>query len=238
MRRVLVSGGSRGIGRAIVKKFTSLGHSVCFIYKTDDDSAKSLMNEVCCKAIKADVSDPNAVIEAVHKAVEYMGGIDILVSNAGISYIAQICDTSDDVWRSVIDTNLSSAFYLAREVSRLMVREQWGRIINIGSIWGRCGSSCEVAYSASKAGVRGLTTALAKELAPSGITVNCVEPGLIDTDMNKCFDEDTIKDICDEIPAGRMGNPSEVAELVAFLASDNAAYINGQCIGCDGGWCI
>ncbi len=238
MKRVLISGGSRGIGRAIVKKFADLDYSVCFIYKSNDQSALELLKEVSCKAIKADISDPDGALGAVEKAIEYMGGIDILVSNAGISYIAQICDTSDDKWRSIIDTNLSSAFYLARAVSGLMVREKRGRIINIGSVWGRCGSSCEVAYSASKAGVRGLTMALAKELAPSGITVNCVEPGLIDTDMNNCFDEDTLEAICNEIPAGRMGKPSEVADLVAFLASDNAAYINGQCIGCDGGWCV
>ena len=238
MKRVLVSGGSRGIGKAIVKKFVALGYSVCFIYKSNDDRAYELTKEVSCKAIKADISDPEKAKWAVDKAIEYMGGIDILVSNAGISYIAQVCDTTDLNWRNIVDTNLSSAFYLAREVSRLMVRSQWGRIINIGSVWGRCGSSCEVAYSASKAGVRGLTMSLAKELAPSGITVNCVEPGLIDTDMNKCFDEETLNEICDEIPAGRMGKPSEVAELVSFLASDNAGYINGQCIGCDGGWCI
>ena len=238
MKRVLVSGGSRGIGRAIVKAFANAGYQVSFIYRSADNSAESLMKEVSCMAIKADISDAKAAVDAVNEAVEYMGGIDILVSNAGISCISQICDTSDLQWRSIVDTNLSSAFYLAREASKFMVRNQWGRIINIGSVWGRCGSSCEVAYSASKAGVRGLTMALAKELGPSAVTVNCVEPGLIDTDMNKCFDDTTLKEICEEIPAGRMGSPDEIADLVLFLASDRAAYINGQCIGCDGGWCI
>ena len=238
MKRVLVSGGSRGIGEAIVRRFVSDGDKVCFIYRSSDDAALNLSKECDCKAIKADLSDCEEAKRAFQSAIEYLEGIDILVSNAGISHIAQICDTSDSDWYRIINANLSSAFFLAREASKEMVRSKWGRIINIGSVWGRCGASCEVAYSASKAGIRGMTMALAKELAPSGITVNCVEPGIIDTDMNKCFDSNAVLEICEEIPAGRLGAPSEVAELVAFLASEKASYINGQCIAIDGGWCI
>lgn len=238
MRRILITGGGRGIGAAAVCKFTSLGDKVAFVYRSDDAKAKALSEKTGAYAVKADISDPEMAEKAVKEAVEYLGGIDVLVSNAGVSYIAQICDTANEDLRRVFDTNLTGAFILAREVSKHMVREHYGRIINVGSVWGRCGASCEVAYSASKAGVRGLTMALAKELGPSGITVNCVEPGIINTDMNKCFDDQTIKEITDEIPVGRLGEPEEVADLIAFLASDGAAYINGQCIAIDGGWCI
>jgi len=238
MKRVLVSGGSRGIGAAVAEKFASLGYKVAFIYRSDDGAAECLSKKCGAFPIKADVSDAEGATNAVEKAVELLSGIDILVSNAGVSFIAQICDTADTDWRRIVDTNLSGAFYLAREASKHMVRNHSGRIINVGSIWGRCGASCEVAYSASKAGVRGLTMALAKELGPSNITVNCVEPGIINTDMNKCFDKETLDSICEEIPAGRPGEAGEVAELIAFLASDSASYINGQCIAIDGGWCI
>jgi len=238
MKRVLVSGGSRGIGAAIVNLFASIGDQVVFIYKSNDEAAAELCDRTGALSIKADISDPSQVKKAVEKALDILGGIDILVSNAGVSHIAQICDTDDGDWQRITDTNLSSAFYLAREVSKLMVRQHFGRIINVGSVWGRCGASCEVAYSASKAGVRGLTMALAKELGPSGVTVNCVEPGIINTDMNKCFDSETLAAISEEIPLGRLGEPGEVASLVEFLASDKATYINGQCIAVDGGWCI
>ena len=211
MRRILITGGGRGIGASAVEKFTELGDKVAFVYRSDDASAKALYEKTGAYAIKADVSNPDDAEKAVNEAIEYLGGIDVLVSNAGVSYIAQICDTTNDDLKRVLDTNLSGAFYLAREVSRYMVREHYGRIINVGSVWGKCGASCEVAYSASKAGVRGLTMSLAKELGPSGITVNCVEPGIINTDMNKCFDEQTIKEIADEIPVGRLGEANEVA---------------------------
>ncbi|MBQ4067043.1 MAG: 3-oxoacyl-ACP reductase FabG [Clostridia bacterium] len=238
MKRVLISGGSRGIGAATVEKFASLGYKVAFIYRSNDNKAAELCEKTGAFSVKGDVSNPDEARLAVETSFEYLGGIDVLVSNAGVSHIAQICDTDDGEWRRIMDTNLSASFYLCREVSRIMVKEHWGRIITVGSVWGRCGASCEVAYSASKAGVRGLTMALAKELAPSGITVNCVEPGIIDTDMNKCFDDEALREICDEIPAGRLGRAEEVAELIAFLASDSASYINGQCIAVDGGWCI
>lgn len=238
MKRVLVSGGSRGIGAETVKRFCSMGYSVAFIYQNSDEAAKSLEKEYGAFPIKADMSDENSVVSAVSKAAKYLGDIDILVSNAGVSFVGQICDTNGENWRRVVDTNLSGAFYLTREVSKYMVRQHYGRIITVGSVWGKCGASCEVAYSASKSGIRGLTMALAKELGPSGITVNCVEPGIIDTDMNKCFSDQEITDVVSEIPAGRIGKTSDVSSLIVFLSSDGASYINGQCIAVDGGWCI
>lgn len=238
MKKVLVSGGSRGIGAATVEKFCTLGDKVAFIYKNSDEAANEICDRFGATAIRADVSDPASAREAVEKAIDALSGLDVLVSNAGISHVAQICDVSDSEWRRIVDTNLSAAFYLTREASDFMVKQHSGRIITVGSVWGKCGASCEVAYSTTKAGIRGLTMSLAKELGPSNITVNCVEPGIIDTDMNRCFDGETLRSIAKEIPAGRIGMAMEVAELIAFLASDKASYINGQCIAIDGGWCI
>ena len=187
-------------------------------------------------SIAADVSDPDAVRAAVKQTVQMLGGLDVLVCNAGISQIAQICDTSDEDWGRICDTNLASVFYLCRSASEYMVRQHSGKIVNVGSVWGRRGASCEVAYSASKAGVRGLTMALAKELAPSGITVNCVEPGVIATDMNAVFSSKELTRLTEEIPMSRVGTPAEVARVIVFLASDAASYVTGQCIGVDGGF--
>ena len=145
---------------------------------------------------------------------------------------------TDAEWRRVLDTNLSGAFYLSRAVVGGMIRNRYGRILHVGSMWGKTGASCEVAYSATKAGLRGLTMSMAKELGPSGITVNCVEPGLIDTDMNASLDDDTKASLCAETPLGRMGTPDEVARAVLFLTSDQAAFITGQILGVDGGMAI
>ena len=235
-RNILISGGSRGIGAAAVRAFADLGDTVTFLYKSSDAAAQALCRQTGAAAICADVSDSAAVHAAVETAAARMGGIDVLVCNAGVSRIAQICDTDDAAWRALCDTNLSAAFYLCREVSRYMVQAHSGCIITVGSVWGRCGASCEVAYSATKAGVRGLTMALAKELGPSGITVNCVEPGVIATDMNASLSPETLESLKEEIPLSRLGSPEEVASVIAFLASDAASYITAQCIGVDGGF--
>jgi len=239
MRRILISGGSRGIGRAIVEAFSKNGDRVAFIYRTREEEAAKVAKACGAVAIKADVSDPDEVRRAITEAEAALGGsIDVLVNNAAVSWIGQMQDMTDAEWRNILDTNLSGAFYLSRGVVSSMVRNHYGRIINIGSMWGKVGASCEVAYSATKAGLRGLTMAMAKEFGPSGITVNCVEPGFIATEMNAAIDEASGQALCDETPLGRMGTPAEVAAAVVFLASDAAGFITGQVMGVDGGLAV
>ena len=239
MERVLISGGSRGIGAALVRAFAEKGHAVAFLYQSSTDRAAALAAETGATAIRCNIADPNAVREAVQSARTALGGgITVLVNNAGISHIALSRDMKDEEWRALLDTNLSGAFYLAREVQEDMIGAQYGRIVNIGSMWGKTGASCEVAYSASKAGMRGLTMALAKELGPSGITVNCVEPGLIDTEMNKALDADARAALIEETPLCRIGSPEDVAAAVLFFASSAASFITGQILGVDGGFAV
>ena len=236
--RILITGGSRGIGEACVRAFCQRGDSVAFLYHTSHERAKALALETGAIAIAADVANAESATAATQDAIAQLGGIDVLVNNAGVSQIKLFSDITDEDWRKVIDTNLSGAFYTSREVSRAMVAQHFGRIINIGSMWGKVGASCEVHYSASKAGLRGLTMALAKELGPSGITVNCIEPGVIDTEMNAALDESTRKELCESTPLCRIGSVEEVAAVVCFLASDEASFITGQVIGVDGGFAI
>ena len=239
MRRILISGGSRGIGRAIVEAFAANGDNVAFLYRSRDEEAAQVAQATGAVAIKADVSDPTEARRAITEAETALGGsIDVLVNNAAISWIGQMQDMTDEEWRNILDTNLSGAFYLSRGVVSGMVRNHYGRIVSIGSMWGKVGASCEVAYSATKAGIRGLTMAMAKELGPSGITVNCVEPGFIATEMNAAIDEASKQALCDETPLGRMGTPAEVAAAVVFLSSDAAGFITGQVIGVDGGLAV
>ncbi len=239
MKRVLISGGSRGIGRALVEAFCAEGHRVAFLYRANAEAAKAVALATGAIGICADVSDPEAVRRAVAEAETALGGtVEVLVNNAAVSHIGLVQDMTDDEWRRVCDTNLSGAFYLCRAVIPGMVSAHSGRMIHIGSMWGKVGASCEVAYSATKAGLRGLTMALAKELGLSGITVNCVEPGFIDTDMNAALDPDTRAALCDETPLGRIGTPQDVAAAVAFLASDSASFITGQILGVDGGLAV
>ena len=236
--KVLITGGSRGIGAACVRRFAKQGDDVVFFYRSSDAAAEAVARECGAKAIRVDVSDPDAVREAVARAAAELGGIDVLVNNAGIAQIKLLSDITDADWQRMLGTNLSGAFYLCREVSRYMIGQQYGRIVNVGSMWGKVGASCEVHYSATKAGLRGLTMALAKELGPSNITVNCVEPGVIETEMNASLDEDTKKQLCDETPLCRMGSVDDVANAIAFLASDDAAFITGQILGVDGGFAV
>lgn len=237
-RSVLITGGSRGIGESCVRRFAESGDRVAFIYRTSTEKAEKLSSETGAFAVRADLSDPAEASAAVERAVRLMGGIDVLVCNAGISEFSLFTDITDDAWRRMIDTDLSSAFYSARETSRLMIHEKTGKIVFISSMWGLVGASCEVHYSAAKAGIVGMTKALAKELGPSNINVNCVCPGVIDTDMNAHLTEADITALCDETPLCRIGKPSEVAEAVFFLASENASFITGQTLSVDGGFAV
>lgn len=236
--KILITGGSRGIGRAMVERFSSSENKVAFIYRSNHDSAKELCEKFGAIAIRADISKPDEAKRATAEAISALGGIDILINNAGISQIKLFTDITDEDWQTMIDTNLSSVFYVTRTVLPHMISQKSGRIINIGSMWGKVGASCEAHYSASKAALRGMTMALAKEVGPSGITVNAIEPGVIMTDMCSSLDKDTLNTLSEETPLCRLGTPLDVAELAHFLASDKAGFITGQVIGVDGGFAL
>ncbi len=239
MERVLISGGSRGIGAALVRAFCAKGDRVAFLYRTRDDAAAAVAAASGATAIRCDIADPASVKEAVALATEALGGAPtVLINNAGISVVGLSRDLTDAQWRSICDTNLSGALYLCREVQGAMISAHRGRIVNVGSMWGKTGASCEVAYSATKAGLRGLTMALAKELGPSGITVNCVEPGLIETEMNAALSEADKQALIDETPVCRIGTPNDVARAVLFFADPAADFITGQILGVDGGFAV
>ena len=236
--RVLITGGSRGIGAACVRAFAGRGCRVAFVYHTAHEAAKAVALETGAKAICADLRDPAEAARAVSEAEAFLGGVDVLCNNAGISQIKLFTDLTDDDWKTMLAANLDSVFYVTRAAVKGMIARHAGRVINIGSMWGKVGASCEVHYSAATAGLRGMTMALAKELGPSGITVNCLEPGVIATEMNAALDENIKAELAAATPLCRLGTPEEVAAAVVFLASPEAGFITGQCIGIDGGFAI
>ena len=238
MMKVLITGGSRGIGAACVRAFAAAGDRVAFIYRASSEAAERVAKETGAYPIQADISNPAEAKRAVADAEAKLGGIDVLVNNAGVAQIKLFTDLTDEDWRRMTATDLDGVFYVTRETARGMIARHSGRIINVGSMWGKVGASCEVHYSAAKAGLRGMTMALAKELGPSGITVNCVEPGVIETEMNDALDEQTRRALADETPLCRLGKPADVADTVRFFASDAASFITGQCLGVDGGFAI
>ena len=235
MKTVLITGGTRGIGREMVKKFSEAGYAVAFTYRTSESAAEELSRLTGALAIKADSANEAEVVSAVKEVKEKMGNVNILINNAAVSSFSLFTDITLDAWRDMFSTNVDGAFLYSREVLPSMINNKWGRIINISSMWGIVGSSCEVHYSATKAALIGMTKALAKEVGPSGITVNAIAPGLIDTDMNKSLTESDIAEVVDSTPLMRIGTPSDVADAALFLASDGASFITGDVLNISGG---
>lgn len=240
MKTVVVTGGTRGIGRALVKLLARSGYAVAFTYNNSDDTAAQLVSELngngCCVcAYKADNADSARLKQVANDILAQFGGVYALVNNAGYSVISPLCDTSDEDICRTLDVNLKGAITLTKAFYLAMASAHEGKIVNVSSVWGRFGASCESVYSASKGGLIAFTKAMAKELALSGITVNCICPGVIDTDMNAHLSQDEKSQLISEIPLGREGKPEEVAECIKFLI-DGADYITGQIIGIDGGF--
>ena len=237
----IVTGASRGIGREVAKELAESGITVIANYNKSEEEAKKLQQELeeqnfKLEIVKADVSKREDVKKLVDYTIEKYGKIDILINNAGISEYKLFTDETDEDWDKLINTNLYSAFAMSQEVIPNMVHNKKGCIINISSIWGIVGGSLEVLYSISKAGLDGMTKALAKELGPSNIRVNSIAPGMINTKMNSKFTEKEIEEIKEEIPLERLGNPQDIAKCVKWLIDDN--YTTGQVISINGGWVI
>jgi 3-oxoacyl-[acyl-carrier protein] reductase len=241
---VLVTGSSRGIGAGIARRFAEEGHRVAIHYREREQEASALYDELAkagCSVmlVRADITDEAQARDIVNRVRERFGFVDVLVNNAGIALPTQlVTDTSVADWHRVMDTNVTGMFLVSNAALGEMVSQKRGTIVNISSMWGVTGGSCEVAYSASKAAVIGYTKALAKEVAPSGIRVNCVSPGFVLTDMTRGFDESVICCICEETPLLRAGMPADIAAAVYFLASEEASFITGQVLSVDGGRCI
>lgn len=237
-KTVFITGGSRGIGSQLVKDFSKAGYNVSFTYLNSKESAQQLARDFGAFAICADASSSDAINNAVSLTIKKFGKIDVLVNNAGIDEFCLFTDITDEKWHKMLDTNLSSAFYASRAVLKDMINRKDGVIINIASMWGEVGASCEVHYSVSKAGLIGLTKALAKEVGPSNIRVNCVSPGVIDTDMNKHLSSEDIEQLMIDTPLGKIGKCEDISNAVLFLASDKASFITGQVLGVNGGYII
>ena len=244
MRYVLITGASGGIGAAIAEEFARAGYGLVLHYHKGEDRAHTLAEHltktygVPALLCQADLSDTDGVKTMFARATEEFGFIDTVVNNAGIAEQKLFTDLTDEDWDKMINVNLSGTFRICRAALPEMIRQKRGTIINISSMWGQVGASCEVAYSTAKAGVIGLTKALAKEVAPSGITVNCIAPGAIRTPMLDCFTEEDLAALAEETPVGRIGVPEDVATACVFLASEGARFITGQVLGVNGGFVI
>ena len=229
MKKVLITGGTRGIGKAIALKFIKKGYRVCVTYSKDEESATK-MRERGVETCKCDVRKESEIKSLFEK----FGAVDILVNNAGVSLIKLTQDVTAEEWDDLFAVNVRGAFLCSREAIKGMISNQKGLIVNISSVWGEVGASCETAYSASKSALIGFTKALAKELAPSGIRVNCISPGVIDTKMNEHFSQDDLALIKEEIPVGRLGKSEEIATAVTFLEENE--YITGVDLPVGGGF--
>lgn len=239
----LVTGSSRGIGRAVAARLARSGWAVCINYRVRQDCAESLVSELTaagcrCMAVQADVSDRAQVDAMVRRVEETFGPVALLVNNAGVAGQALFQDVTDELWHRYFSVNVDGAFHAIQAVLPHMLREHAGCIVNISSIWGLRGASCEVTYSATKAALIGLTRSLAAELAPTHIRVNCVAPGVIRTDMLNALPPEVLPQLAQETPMGRLGTPEDIAAAVAFLASEEADFITGQVLTADGGFIL
>lgn len=234
-KTVLINGGSRGIGRAMVEIFCKNGYSVAFTYKSSDEAARELSERTGALAIKADSAVESEVLAAVDIAVKKLGFIEILINNAAVSSFSLFTDLTYEEWRTIFSVNVDGAFFYCRSLLPQMISKKRGRIINVSSMWGSVGSSCEVHYSATKAAMIGMTKALAKEVGPSGITVNCIAPGVINTDMNSSLSQEDLTVLCEQTPLARIGEPADIAEAALFLASEEASFITGAVLNVNGG---
>lgn len=233
--RILVTGGTRGIGRAIVEAFAHQGAQVAFTYRSSTEVAEELKKEVSGLAFQCDAADFQAAEQVVEQVIKAWGGIDILVNNAGITRDNLMMRMSESDWDQVINANLKSVFNYSKAVCRTMMRQRYGRIINISSVVGRIGNAGQANYAASKAGIVGLSKSLAKELATRGVTVNVVAPGFVETDMTEAINPKVKESLLSGVPVRRTAMPEEIAAPVLFLASKEASYITGQTLGVDGG---
>ncbi len=242
-KTAFVTGGGRGIGRAVVRRLAAEGCAVGINYLQSREAAEELAREIRQQggralAVRADVADRAAITAAIRQAEEALGPVEVLVNNAGIAQNDLFQDTPEALWRRMFAVHADGAFHTIQAVLPHMLHVKRGAIVNISSIWGLRGASCEVAYASSKAAVIGLTRSLAMELAPSRIRVNCVAPGVIRTDMVECLGEETISSLAEQTPAGRLGSPEDVARAVAFLAGEGADFITGQVLTVDGGFIL
>lgn len=240
MKTALVTGGSRGIGAATALELARAGYAVAVNYRENAEKAAGIVKSIAsgggrAMAVSADISNSAAVARMFDEVRTQFGGVDLLVNNAGVSYIGLFQDMSDADINRLISVNLVGAMLCSREAVKDMLRQKSGVIINVASMWGEVGASCEAVYSAAKAGLIGFTKALAKELGPSGIRVNCVSPGVIRTDMNSELTEDVIAELREDTPLLRIGTPEDVAQAIAFLASERASFITGQTLPVNGG---
>ena len=233
--RVLVTGGSRGIGRAIVELLAKKGWQVAFCYRENESAADEVRAATGAVAYRLNISDSKAVADMVSDLQKRFGHIDLLVNNVGVASQRLFTDITDEEWKNTFDVNVNGAFYATRAVLPDMIKRKSGNIIFVSSMWGVSGGSCEVHYSATKAALIGMTKAPAKEVGPSGIRVNCVAPGVIETDMNAHLSADDMAALAEETPLCRIGKADEVAKAIEFLAEDGSAFITGQVLSVDGG---